>query len=196
MIRNLILDRQPAKPTIGEVHLHIAAQRSLRADRERVADDQHPDHQFRVNRWPTSTGIIRRQLNTHPRQVEYRSYLANQVIVRNSLFKTKWIKQLPLVVIEPPHHPPQRIASQRPNHFERRPSIAFATKSAQSGLTSTILCLSAFGAKPTCTVVKLAPPDRERGTQTAAMCSRCDRSLRQRYAARDLQAQRRDPSRH
>jgi len=67
---------------------------------------------------------------------------------------------------------------------------------AQSGLTSTILCLSAFGAKPTCTVVKLAPPDRERGTQTAAMCSRCDRSLRQRYAARDLQAQRRDPSRH
>jgi hypothetical protein len=89
VIRNLILDRQPAKPTIGEVHLHIAAQRSLRADREHVADDQHPDHQFRVNRWPTSTGIIRRQLNTHPRQVEYRSYLANQVIVRNSLFKTK-----------------------------------------------------------------------------------------------------------
>src|SRR5262249_30298210 len=133
MIRNLILDRQPAKPTIGEVHLHIAAQRSLRADREHVADDQHPDHQFWVNRWPTSTGIIRRQLSTHPRQVEYRSYLANQVIVRNSLFKTKEKNRLPLVVIDPPHHPspPQRIASKRPNHFARKPSITFATKSAR-----------------------------------------------------------------
>src|SRR5256886_17205271 len=89
MIRNLILDRQPAKPTIGEVHLHIATQRSLRADREHVADDQHPVHQFRVNRLPTSTGIIRRELNTHPRQVAHRSYLTKHVIVRNSLFKTK-----------------------------------------------------------------------------------------------------------
>jgi hypothetical protein len=40
------------------------------ADREHVADDEHPDHQFRVNRWPTNAGIIERQLSTDPRQVE------------------------------------------------------------------------------------------------------------------------------
>src|SRR6266446_9997555 len=32
-----------------------------------------------------------------------------------------------------PSPPPQRIASQRPHHFERKPSITFATKSALSG---------------------------------------------------------------
>src|SRR5437870_3355592 len=54
-------------------------------------------------------------------------------------------KQLPLVVIDPPHHrpPPQRIASGRPNHFARKPSITFATKSALSGHTETICYLSA-----------------------------------------------------
>ena len=46
------------KPTIGEVHLHITARRPLRADREHVANDEHPDNQFRVNRWPTSAGIV------------------------------------------------------------------------------------------------------------------------------------------
>jgi hypothetical protein len=56
------------------------------------------------------------------------------VIVRNNLFNTKRIKQLALVVIEPPHHrsPPQRIASERPNHCSRKPSTTFATKSATS----------------------------------------------------------------
>src|SRR5262245_62172647 len=106
--------------------------RPLRSDREHVADDEHPDHQFRVNRWPTSARIIARQLSTDPRQVENRSYLANQMIVRNGLFKTESIKQLPLVLIEPPHHrpSPQRIASQQPNHRSRKPSMTFATKSA------------------------------------------------------------------
>src|SRR5262249_60639036 len=58
MIRNLVFDREPTKPTIGKVHLHITAQRPLRADRENVADDEHPDHQLRVNRWPPSAGIL------------------------------------------------------------------------------------------------------------------------------------------
>src|SRR6266487_926888 len=31
MIRDLVLDREPTKPTIGEVHLHITTQRPLRA---------------------------------------------------------------------------------------------------------------------------------------------------------------------
>ena len=42
-----------------------------------------------INRWPTSAGIIRREFSTDPRQIENRSYLANQVIVRNSLFKAE-----------------------------------------------------------------------------------------------------------
>src|SRR5262245_9255970 len=89
MIRDLVFDREPAEPAIGEVHLHVTAQRSLRADGEHIADDQHADHQLGINRGPTIARIMGRELGMDPRQVENRSYLANQVIVRNSLFKAK-----------------------------------------------------------------------------------------------------------
>jgi hypothetical protein len=53
-----------------------------------------------------------REIGMNPRQIKNRSNLANWVIVRNCLIKMKRIKQLLLVVIEPPHYrsPPQRIA--------------------------------------------------------------------------------------
>jgi hypothetical protein len=45
-----------------------------------------------------------------------------------------------LVRIEPPHHrlPPQRIASEQPNHCSRKPSTPFATKSAMIHLNETL----------------------------------------------------------
>src|SRR6266536_4256468 len=100
------------KPAIGEVHLYISAYRSLRANCEYVAHDEHPDHQFRINRGSTHFRVKGREIGMNPRQIENRSNLANRVIVRNCLIKMKRIKQLLLVVIEPPHHrsPPQRIA--------------------------------------------------------------------------------------
>src|SRR5262249_43694685 len=76
------------------------------------------------------------KLGMDPRQVENRSDLANQVIVGNSPFKTKRVKQPTLAVIEPPHHrpTPPRIVSERRNHCSRGPSTTFATKSAKTGL--------------------------------------------------------------
>src|SRR5262249_32441453 len=74
-------------------------------------------------------------------------------------------------MIEPPHHrpPPQRIASQRPNHFARKPSITFATKSALSGHSRQRPLMSACGRKAvTASTVlgkvvlnKKAPPCRQ-----------------------------------
>src|SRR5262249_35512073 len=83
--------------------------------------------------WPTVVGIMGCKLGMDPRQVENRSDLANQVIVGNSLFKTKRVKQPTLAAIEPPHHrpTPPRIVSERRNHCSRGPSTTFATKSAK-----------------------------------------------------------------
>src|SRR5262249_16945143 len=64
MIRDLVFDRKPTEPAISKVHLHIAAQRSLRADGEHIPDDQHSDHQLWIDRGPT--GIMRCQLGTDP----------------------------------------------------------------------------------------------------------------------------------
>jgi hypothetical protein len=53
VIWDFVLDRKPTKPAIGEVHLYISAYRSLRANCEYLADDEHPDHEFRINRGST-----------------------------------------------------------------------------------------------------------------------------------------------
>ena len=89
VIWDLVLNREPAKPAIGKVHSHITAQRPLRADREHIADDEHPDHQHRIDRWPTEPRIIRRQLGMHPTQIENRGDLADRMIVWHCLIETK-----------------------------------------------------------------------------------------------------------
>src|ERR1700740_2558427 len=66
VIRDLVLNREPTKPAIGKVHSHVTAQRPLRADREHVADDEHPDHQHRIDRRPTDPRIVGCQLGMHP----------------------------------------------------------------------------------------------------------------------------------
>src|ERR1700693_858322 len=53
MIRDSILDTELAEPAIGQVHLHFTADQPFRADRKDIPHDQHPDHQFRINRWAT-----------------------------------------------------------------------------------------------------------------------------------------------
>ncbi|OPY99258.1 hypothetical protein A5906_26405 [Bradyrhizobium sacchari] len=59
MIRDGILDTELAEPPIGEVHLHFTAEQPLRADREDIPHDQHPDHQLRIDRRATNGRIMR-----------------------------------------------------------------------------------------------------------------------------------------
>ena len=60
-----------------------------------------------------SVGVVGRQLAMHPGQVEHSGDLAHAMIVRNHLLKAERIEQLPLVVVEPPHHrPPPRASHQ------------------------------------------------------------------------------------
>src|SRR5262245_50601402 len=73
----------------SKVRSHITAQRPLRSDRKHVADDEHPDHQHWVDRWPTEPRIIRCQLGMHPTQIKNRSDLADRMIVRHRLLETK-----------------------------------------------------------------------------------------------------------
>src|SRR5262249_48483365 len=70
MIRDSILDTELAEPSIGEVHLHFAAKQPLRADREDIPHDQHPDHQLRIDRWATHGRIMRSKFAAKPRQIE------------------------------------------------------------------------------------------------------------------------------
>ncbi len=52
VIGDLVLDAEAAEPAIGEVHLNLPAECALRADREHIPEDEHPDHQLRIDRRP------------------------------------------------------------------------------------------------------------------------------------------------
>ena len=51
MVGHLVVEIEPAEPSIGQVQLDFLAQPPLEADAVAVAHDQHPDHQLGINRW-------------------------------------------------------------------------------------------------------------------------------------------------
>src|SRR5919204_5034530 len=106
MIRYPVLDAERARPPIGQIDLHLRAQPPLRADRKRVAHNQHPDHQHRVDRRPTCMRVIRRKLLVHPIKIENAVDLSDYVIRRHHLVEVKRIKELALPPLAPPHHRP------------------------------------------------------------------------------------------
>jgi hypothetical protein len=114
MIRQLVLDAEATEPAIGEVELHLAAEQAFRANGEHVADDEHPDHQHRINRGAADRRIVWRQLRANPGQVKNASKSANQMIVWDNLFEVERIEQLLLIPAAPPHHckPPPMFASE------------------------------------------------------------------------------------
>src|SRR4029077_3192485 len=93
-------------------------------------DDEHPDHQHRVNRRPAARRVVGCKLSTHPGQIEHAGDLAHKVIARYHLVVPKLVEKLLLIVLQPPHHrsPPQRIVSERRNHPSQKPSTDFCNK--------------------------------------------------------------------
>src|SRR6476469_495709 len=104
MIWDSILDPELAEPPIGEVHLHFTAEQPLRADREDIPHDQHPDHQLRIDRRATHGRIMRCKLAVKPRKIESSIDLPHQVIFGNRVAKLKLVEQLTLVTLQTAHH--------------------------------------------------------------------------------------------
>src|SRR3954468_15659041 len=70
MIWNSVLNAELAEPAIREVHLNFATDQPLRADRKYISHDQHPDHQFRIDRRPTYGRIMRCKFAAEPGKIE------------------------------------------------------------------------------------------------------------------------------
>src|SRR5499426_4084709 len=133
MIRDLVLDAQTTEPAVRQVDLNLPAEQPLRTDGKNVADDEHPDHQHRVNRRAAARRVVGCKLSTHPGQIEHGGDLAHKVIARYHLVVPKLVEKLLLLVLQPPHHrsPPQRIVSERRNHRSQKPSTGFCNKICQ-----------------------------------------------------------------
>src|SRR6187200_2194480 len=122
MVRDLVLDSQAAKPAIGQVHLHLATQQSLRAYGEHITENEHPDHEHRINRGAAERRVVGRQLPMDPGQIEHSGDLADAMIRRNHVLEAERIEQLALVLVEPPHHrqpPPLRLSAGESRFADR-----------------------------------------------------------------------------
>jgi hypothetical protein len=67
--------------------MDILAGPPLRADAEAIADDQHPDHQLRINRRSPEVTIEARQFAPDLVQLDKPVYRAQQMIGRNMPFQ-------------------------------------------------------------------------------------------------------------
>lgn len=50
VIRYRVFQTEPTEPAVGQVEMYFFAQATLGSNAEAVANDQHPNHQFRINR--------------------------------------------------------------------------------------------------------------------------------------------------
>src|SRR5205823_6126914 len=130
MIWDRMLNAELAEPAIREVHLNFATDQPLRADREDISHDQHPDHQFRIDRRPTHGRIMRCKFAAEPGKIESSIDLPYQMIFRDCVIELKLVEKLRLFALQPTHHglPPPRFASARWNHGSPQASTDFCNK--------------------------------------------------------------------
>src|SRR5450432_334431 len=50
MIGDIGIKAQSTKPAIGQMEMDLLAQATLRTNAEAIADNEHPDHQLRIDR--------------------------------------------------------------------------------------------------------------------------------------------------
>jgi len=74
--------------------MHLVAQPSLRPDAEAVPDDQHPDHQLRIDRWPPCVAVIRCEVAPQITQVEDAVDAAEKMVGGNVRLEVKGIEEL------------------------------------------------------------------------------------------------------
>ena len=69
MIGHGTLKPESAEPPVCEVQMHLIAQPPLRTDAEAIADQQHADDQFRIDRGPACLTVEGPQLLAQTRQI-------------------------------------------------------------------------------------------------------------------------------
>src|SRR3989440_7158370 len=157
MIWDSVLNAELAEPAIREVHLNFATDQPLRADREDISHDQHPDHQFRINRRPTHGRIMRCKFAAEPGKIESSIDLPYQMIFRDCVTELKLVEKLRLFALQASHHglPPPRFASARWNHGSPQASTDFCNKIGTFQTWRDVGVESAFGLNRTS---RLRPP--------------------------------------
>src|SRR6516162_3888904 len=108
MVGNVVIEIEATEPAVSEVELNFLAQLPFGADAVAVADDEHPDHEFGIDRRSPNLTVkgfqFAAQVSQYPR---HRRIDATQEMPhRDTPFEVKQIEQLALIDHLPTHHDP------------------------------------------------------------------------------------------
>jgi hypothetical protein len=135
VIGNLAVQTEPAEPAICQIEMNLLAEPPLGPDANAVADDQHSDHQLRVNRGPSNLTVKGLQSLMETLEVEMPINAALYMIGRNVVVEAEIVKQLSRCRLNAHHRRLSRIrqdSESRPSlHINR--ALTFSTISAHSG---------------------------------------------------------------
>ena len=84
--------------------MHLVAETPLRPNGEAVANDQHPDHQLRVDRGPPRRAVVRRQQAPDARQIDEAIDPPQQMIRRYVILDRELVEQRALRHLPRTHH--------------------------------------------------------------------------------------------
>ena len=106
VVWDLALHAQPAEPPVRQIEVHLFAEPPLRVDRVAVADDQHPDHQLRVDRRPARRAVETGKVRPKSRQIDKPVDRPQQMVCGNVPVNAELVEQA--ILRNPPlaHHRP------------------------------------------------------------------------------------------
>src|SRR3974390_76360 len=84
--------------------MHLFAQSPLRANPKTVTNDQHPNHQLRIDRRSARVAIKRGEVGAQICEIEKLINAAKQMIGRNVVVKVERVEQAVLITAGLSHH--------------------------------------------------------------------------------------------
>src|SRR3974390_1843007 len=116
MIRHCPIEAEPAEPAISQVEGSLFPEATLRSDAQDRADQQHPDHQLRVDRGASDAAIERRQIPPDLFKVDKSIDRPEQMVGWNVPLERELIEQRRLIALPMYPHALQSCRLDRLNH--------------------------------------------------------------------------------
>ena len=82
--------------------MHFFTQAALGADAKAVSDDQHPDHQFGIDRRSADIAVERPQMRAQAGQVDETIKRAQQVVARDMAFEAELVNSASCITVRSP----------------------------------------------------------------------------------------------
>src|SRR5665648_658399 len=135
-MRYLVFKIELAEPAVREVKLNFLGEPALRAYAAAVANDEHADHELRIDRGASDVAVVGLQFLVKIGQCSRHKHIdpAQKMVLRNAIIEAELVKQLALVSPLPTHHRPSSVADvlSRRNHRSAPISTPLSTASVKS----------------------------------------------------------------